>query len=90
MHVKLTDARIHELKPAAEGKRYDVHDTVQHGLIIRVAESGPKSFILRTRVPGHKHFTRRVIGSIDKVSLAGARETAGPMAERPGSCHRDA
>jgi integrase len=77
MRVNLTDARIRDLKPAPAGRRYDVYDSQQHGLLVRVTANGAKTFMLRTRPPGSKHFVRRSIGKVGDVSIDEARITAG-------------
>jgi len=60
------------LKPKA--KQYDVYDDVR-GLGVRVGKTS-KAFIFRSRLPGGKGATRRVIGEYGVMSLAEARDKA--------------
>jgi hypothetical protein len=71
---KLTDRKLKSLRPAPEGKRYDVMDTVAPGLGVRVTDKGHHTFIFAARFPGSKFYTRREIDDVG--SLEEARETA--------------
>jgi hypothetical protein len=48
----LTPTLISGLKPAAEGKRYQIMDAQVPGFGVRVTDTGNRTFILRTRYPG--------------------------------------
>lgn len=74
--VELTDRKLRALKPAAEGQRYQVMDTLVPGFGVRVTATGNKSFILRTRYPGERHPARRELGQVGVLGLAAAREKA--------------
>jgi integrase len=75
--VNLTDARIRALKPAATGRRYEVHDAEAPGLIIRVTATGHKSLMFRGRgFPNSRHPIRRAIGEVGSITLDAARTTA--------------
>jgi integrase len=71
---KLTDRFLKSLRPAPEGKRYDVMDIEAPGLGVRVTDKGHLSFIFAGRFPGTKHYTRREIDHV--LTLAEAREAA--------------
>jgi integrase len=64
------------LKPAEPGKRYEVLDSTQPGLAIRVTAGDAKTFVLRSRFPRSPHFTRKALGAYPTLSLAKAREKA--------------
>lgn len=72
--VRLTDQLVRNLKAAAKGKRYEVRDTDAPGLIVRVTETGTKTYMLKTRFPGSTNPTRRAIGDAKLVTLKAARE----------------
>ena len=72
----LTDRRLKSLKPADQGKRYDIQDAVVPGLGIRVTDKGQRSFVLTARYPGSSNPTRRFIGEYGALTLDKARETA--------------
>jgi hypothetical protein len=73
MRRKLTTKTIDALPPA-NGKRYEVRDTLVPGLHIRVSAKGAKIWYLASRVHGQ---TRRLkIGSYPILSLSDAREHA--------------
>lgn len=74
--VALTPTKISGLKPAPEGKRYQVMDALVPGFGVRVTETGYKTFILRTRYPASDSPSRREIGKCDDITLAHAREEA--------------
>lgn len=75
--VVLTDKKVAALKPAKAGTRYDTYDALMPNLAVRVTDKGAKSFILRTRYPGHKHAARRALGVVGAMSVEQARATAG-------------
>jgi integrase len=72
----LTDRTLKTLKPAKSGARYEIIDTTQPGLAIRVTSGGAKTFVLRSRFPSSKHFTRRALGAYPTLSLHEARDKA--------------
>jgi integrase len=73
---KLTDRTLKALKPAADGKPYDVMDSDTPGLGVRVL-GGQQTFILVARFPPNpKHPTRRALGAYGVLSLGEAREKA--------------
>ena len=84
----LTDRALKALKPAPDGKPYDVMDAVVPGLGVRVlagrkaregeAKASPaqKTFILLTRFPGSTNPTRRALGAYGLLSLDDARQKA--------------
>jgi hypothetical protein len=72
----LTDRTLKTLKPAEQGKRYEILDAVQPSLAIRVTAGGAKTFVLRSRFPGSQHFTRKALGAYPTLSLGEARERA--------------
>jgi integrase len=76
MRKKLTTKTIDALPPAS-GKRYEVRDTLVHGLHVRVSATGAKVWYLAVRVEGRM---RRIkIGSYPVVSLSDARQQAQGM-----------
>ena len=70
------DRMLKALKPAAAGKRYEKRDALVPGLLVRVTETGKRTFMLQTRFPGSTQPTRRAIGEYDAVSLDRARKKA--------------
>jgi integrase len=72
----LTDKRLHALKAAPKGERYDISDGITPGLAVRVTDKGTKTFVLVARFPGSSNPTRRAIGEYGALTLEGARETA--------------
>jgi integrase len=72
----LTDAKVRSLKPAPNGKPYDVKDTQVPGLRVRVMGSGQRSFVLLGRFPSSPHPTRRALGMYGDLTLEDAREKA--------------
>ncbi|ODS53223.1 MAG: hypothetical protein ABS36_14970 [Acidobacteria bacterium SCN 69-37] len=73
MQKKLTARDVETLQPEP-GKRVEVFDTVIKGLALRITESGHKSWSVHYRVDGK--LRRHTIGTVDKFSLAKAREKA--------------
>jgi hypothetical protein len=63
MRTNLTDEVVRRLKPAPQGKRYEVIDNVVTGLLVRVSTSTlgktTKSFLVRARVPGNVDLSKR-------------------------------
>lgn len=55
----LTDRTLKALKPAPAGKRYERRDDLVTGLLVRVTETGKRTFMLQTRYPGSQQPTRR-------------------------------
>jgi hypothetical protein len=74
--VTLNDRILRALKPARDGKPYDVRDTVVPGLRVRIMGSGQRSFVLLARYPGSVHPTRRALGEYGAISLRDARHKA--------------
>jgi integrase len=72
--VKLTDRYLKSLKPRR--KRYEIRDSLQPGLSVRVTPNGVVSFALRGRFPGGRHFTRKALGPYPTLTLTEARENA--------------
>ncbi len=72
----LTPTLISGLKPAAEGKRYQIMDAQVPGFGIRVTDTGNRTFILRTRYPGSVSPSRREIGQCADLTLTHARDKA--------------
>lgn len=72
----LTDRTLRSLKPAKPGKRYEIIDATQPGLAIRVTSGGAKTFVLRSRFPSSRPFTRRALGNYPTLSLHEARDKA--------------
>jgi integrase len=72
----LTPTKISGLKPAPDGRRYQVMDAEVSGFGVRVTDTGHRTFILRTRYPGSRSPSRREIGACDVMTLADAREKA--------------
>jgi integrase len=74
--LKLTDRGVKALKPARDGKPYDVRDSVVPGLRVRVMGTGALSFVVLARFPGASHPTRRALGLYDRLTLEQARAKA--------------
>jgi integrase len=73
---QLTDLKIRSLRPAANGKPYDIKDTQVPGLHVRVMPTGHRSFVLLSRFPGKPHPTRRALGGYGELTLEEARDKA--------------
>jgi integrase len=74
---KFTDRTLKSIKPAAEGKHYDVWDTDVRGLGVRVSDTGRRTFVMLARFGGKgSNPTRRALGEYDSLSLVDAREKA--------------
>ena len=76
MTKALTDRTLKALKPAEKGKRYEKRDGLIPGLLVRVTETGKRTFMLQTRYPGFAQPTRRELGVYDALSLDKARQKA--------------
>ena len=74
--TNLNDRLLKALRPARDGKPYDVRDTVVPGLRVRVMGSGQRTFVLLSRYPGSPHPTRRALGEYGELTLAQARASA--------------
>lgn len=74
--TNLNDRILKTLKPATDGKPYDIRDTVVPGLRVRVMGSGQRTFVLLGRYPGSPHPTRRAMGEYGELTLAKARSKA--------------
>jgi integrase len=72
----LTDKRLKALAPAAAGERYEVRDSIVPGLLVRVTETGKRTFMLQGRFPGSTQPTRRAIGEYGAITLEKARQKA--------------
>lgn len=74
--LKLTPRGLKALKPARDGKPYDVRDGVVPGLRVRVMPTGAMSFVVLARFSGSANPTRRSLGSCDRLTLEQARAKA--------------
>lgn len=72
---QLTPNAIKNLKPAPEGTRYFVYDSLVPAFGVRVTDKGSKSYIIRARI-GEKDTTRPSLGKVGAITLAAAREKA--------------
>jgi integrase len=73
----LTDARIGSLPPAPKGKRKDYYDiTGVPKLLVRVTDTGSKTFLFRAYFPGQKFAARRFIGKVGEMKIEQARDKA--------------
>lgn len=64
--LKLTDRKLQSLKPAPAGTRVEIFDTLVPALMVRVTDTGHRSFALYTRVPnadGSRTPARLAIGT---------------------------
>lgn len=68
----LTDRKLKSLKPATDGRPYDVKDTEVRGLRIRVM-TNTKTFVLLARFPGNKQPTRQSLGTYGEHSRLNKR-----------------
>ncbi len=76
MKVGLTDRAVSALAPAEKGKRYTVRDTVVPGFLVRVTDTGSKSYALQARFKPGAPPTRRTIGDVSAITLKAARDIA--------------
>jgi hypothetical protein len=72
----LTDLLIRNLKPAPDGKRYVVHDTLLPEFGVLVTDKGSVSYTVYKRWPGEKSPKRLKIGDAKKMKLTDARKLA--------------
>lgn len=72
--VKLTNDMLKNAIPE-KGKRLELRDDQEPGLIFRVTENGVRSWSIRYRNAGGEH-RRKAIGPYPSISLAKARELA--------------
>jgi integrase len=82
--VFLTDKKVRRLRPAKKGERYDVLDALMPNLLVRVTETGHRSWMFRARFPGkvnpktgRRDPTRRHLGDVGSMTLVDARAKAG-------------
>jgi integrase len=61
---------------AVKSAKHDISDAVVPGFILRVRDTGAKSFALVARFPGSSNPTRRTIAPVGAISLADARQKA--------------
>ena len=61
-------------KPAPKGVRLEIYDTIVPGLMLRVTDTGAKSYAVNARWAGKAG--KRTIGPIKRVSLKQARAKA--------------
>lgn len=73
--LNFTLASVQALAAAAPGKRLVLHDTQQPGLILRVTETGAKTYYAYARAKGGNP-ERVLIGSADKITPTQARDRA--------------
>ena len=73
---RLTDRFINSCRSAAPGERDEHLNSIVPGLALRVTDRGHKTFVLRTRIPGRPHFTRRALGDYGRLTLDEARTKA--------------
>jgi integrase len=79
MRKNLTDRTLKSLKPAADGKPYEIMDTIVRQLGVRVmgTDADPvRTFVLVTRYPGSKSPARRKLDPYGKITLEQARHKA--------------
>jgi integrase len=69
-----TDRYVKGVRPAPEGVRLEIYDTIVPSLMLRVTPSGAKSYAVNARWAGKAG--KRTIGATKRVSLKEARETA--------------
>jgi integrase len=74
-HLNFTKAALDALPPAAPGKRDPYHDSKTPGLVLRVTDTGVKTFSHFRRVPGGEP-ERIGIGRYPDVSIENARRRA--------------
>jgi integrase len=73
----LTDRTLKALKPAKQGRHYDVMDSGVPGLGVRVSDTGRRTFVLIARYPGGSgNPTRRALGEYGALTLEAARGKA--------------
>jgi integrase len=70
-----SDRTLRALKPKP-GQRYEIHDVMTPGLVVRVTDKGTKTFALVARYPGSHNPTRRALGEYGAIDLANARTKA--------------
>lgn len=81
----LTPRKLETLKPAPEGKRYQVMDAIVPGFGVRVTDAGVRTYIFQARFPGSPNQARREIGKVGSIDLAAARDKAREWARLIGA-----
>ena len=74
---KLTDKLVSDLQPKAE--RYELQDTDEPALRVRVAPSGVKSFCVLYRVRGSRRLNRYTLGAAGDLTVTEYRAKAGAI-----------
>ena len=72
----LTDRTLKTLKPAPAGSRYDVRDGQTPGLVVRVSDTGSRTFALQARFPAARARRGEPWASIRILTLEAARDKA--------------
>jgi integrase len=73
----LTDRFIASRKPAKPGDRDHYYDALVPGMMLRVTDTGHKSFCLAARFPlNPRNPTKRALGDVGAITLADARQKA--------------
>src|SRR5262245_10053459 len=76
MRRVITNKTLAALQPAPQGKRSLILDAVVPGLAIRVTDKGHSTYVLGGRFGGSKHYTRRELAEVGRITLVAAREQA--------------
>lgn len=72
----LMDLHVKKIEAAPTGERAMWRDTEVRRLFVRVTDKGQKSFVLYTRFPSTSAPSRRTLGEVGELTLAGARAKA--------------
>jgi integrase len=74
--IRLTDPFVRGLKPAPKAKVREYYDDLVPGFLIRVTDTGHRTYYVQAYWPGKRYSSRKAIGDARKISLARAREIA--------------
>lgn len=75
MKREITDVWLRALPPRPKGKRLEIRDTREAGLVLRITSKGAATWSARTVTADGKH-TRPKLGTWPKVGIADARKLA--------------
>src|SRR5271167_127032 len=83
----LTDRSLKALKPAVDGARQVVWDSLMPGMAVRVSAKGKRSFYAVKRLPGAAQPTWHLLGAYPNMTLAEEKRRASEAAARAAAAN---
>jgi len=74
--IAFTTQRLNSIKPAPSGKRVEYRDHLVPGLVLRVTDTGSKTFSVFTWVPARRRPERITLDKWPRLSIDAARKRA--------------